>query len=168
MDRDQISMTVLPGQPPSGTIVASLHDYDGLVEGLRDRAAAVGLSYELIEDLADLANGALSKYLSDLRKKQLTIASLLRVTQVLGVKVIFVTDDKLLRAMQPYWEPRDAKKAHARRRASLGRATIERLLPVAFSEFAKLGAAARNAKLTAHGRKRLARRAAKARWSKKP
>ena len=156
------------GALDQGAIVGSFHDYDGLVEGLRARAASVNLSYELIEDLADLANGALSKYLSDLRKKQLTIASLLRVTQVLGVKVIFVTDDKLLRAMQPYWEPRDAKKAHARRRASLGRATIERLLPVAFSEFAKLGAAARNAKLTAHRRKRLARRAAKARWSKKP
>jgi transcriptional regulator with XRE-family HTH domain len=155
-------------QLPAGIVVGSFRDYDGLVDGLRARAASVGLSYELIEDLAEMSSGALSKYLSDLRVKQLTVASLIRITAVMGVRCVFVIDDELLREMRPYWELRDAGKAHARRRASLGRATIERLLPVAFSEFAKLGAAARNAKLTAHGRKRLARRAAKARWSKKP
>ena len=114
-----------------------------------------------------MAEGALGKYLADIRVKQFTVASLLRVASVMGVRCVFVIDDNLLREMKPYWELRDEKKAHARRRASLGRATLERLLPVVFSEFAKRGAAARNEKLTAHRRKRLAQRAARARWSKK-
>ena len=48
-------------------VIGSFRDYDGLVDGLRARAASVGLSYELIEDLAEMSSGALSKYLSDLR-----------------------------------------------------------------------------------------------------
>jgi hypothetical protein len=162
-------MTGPLGQPiPFGAIVGEFADYDGLVERLRERAASVGLSYRIIEELAEMGEGSLAKYLSDIRVKQFTVGSLVRVAAVMGVRCMFVIDDNLLREMRPFWELRDGKKAHARRRASLGRVTMERLLPVAFSELGKIGAKARNSKLTPHRRKRIAQRAAKARWSKKP
>jgi hypothetical protein len=88
-----------------GAIVGSFSDYDGLVEGLRERASAVGLSFAMIDDLAGLAEAGTAKYLG--------LQTFLSITEALAIRAIFVEDEKMLRRMKPMWGRRDGKKAHA-------------------------------------------------------
>jgi hypothetical protein len=149
--------------------VAAFSDYDGLIEVLRERAANIGLSYGTIDGLCEFAEGQAGKYLADARARQLTIAPLLKIAEVLAIKGLFVEDAELKRRMQPMWEMRDAAKAHARRRAPIGDVTLRRFLPTIAAEMGRRGAANRNAALTPETRRALARAAARARWqSRRP
>jgi hypothetical protein len=64
------------------------------------------------------------------------------ISTALGIKGLFVTDEALLRQMQPFYEKRDERKAHARRRAPLGEVTLRRVRPAVPSELGRRGAAA--------------------------
>jgi hypothetical protein len=96
----------------------------------------------------------------------MSIASLLAIAKVLGVKSIMITDERLMMQMLPLWEKRDASKVHARRRASLSQVTLKRVMSPVAAELGRRGAAARNAKLGPEARRRLARAAARARWAR--
>jgi hypothetical protein len=146
-----------------GAIVGSFTDYDGLIEAVRARIDAVGVSQQALEECAGLCEGALPKYLSDLRVKHLSISSLLQIAEAIGVRAILVEDPKLLRRMKPLWSKRDARRIHARRRA-LGPITLKRILPAAAAEMGRRGAQARNAALGPETRRKLAQAAARARW----
>jgi hypothetical protein len=148
-------------------VIGEFADYDGLIEGLRQRAAAVGLSYRSIDELANFGEGATGKYLADLRVKHFTVASLLRMTTVLGVKAVFVIDPEMAVAMAPEWGKRDARRAHARRLARVGKTTIVRLLPAVAGEYARRGGKARMASMTAEMRRRFASAGGRARWHKR-
>jgi transcriptional regulator with XRE-family HTH domain len=142
-------------------------DYDGLVEALRDRAAAVGLSFSALEDLAGLGESAAAKYLSDLRVKNLGLKSFFAITETLGVRAIFVEDEQLLAQVRQHWAQRDERKAH---RAShlakrLGPTTIARVLPEIARVMGGRGGAKRR-ELPAETRRALATAAARARWRK--
>jgi hypothetical protein len=54
--------TTLPDSTDSvqvnGAIVGSFTDYDGLVEQLRERISALGLSYRVLEEIAGMAEGS--------------------------------------------------------------------------------------------------------------
>jgi hypothetical protein len=145
-------------------VVATFADYDGLIEALRERAASMGLSYATVDCLCEFAEGGTGKYLSDARARQLTVAPLLKIAEVLAIKGLFVEDAELLRRMKPFYEKRDELKAHARRRAPLGAVTLRRVLPAAAAEMGKRGAIARNSRLAPEVRSALARAAARARW----
>jgi hypothetical protein len=99
--------------------------------------------------------------------KNLSVTSLLQISEAVGIRGIFVTDEKLLRKYRPLYENRNERKIHARQRAKLGAATMRRVTPVVLSEIGKRGAAARNAKLTPEVRAELARAAAQCRWNRK-
>jgi hypothetical protein len=140
-------------------------DYDSLVAALRERAAAIGLSFAQIDELANLAESGTAKYLSDLRVKTLGLQTFFAITETLGIRAIFVEDERLLEQMRPHWRRRDEGKAH---RASplakrLGQATIARVLPVIARELGRRGGLRRR-ELPAAERVRLARMAARARW----
>jgi hypothetical protein len=145
-------------------VVAAFTDYDGLIEALRERAASIGLSYAMVDSLCAFAEGQSGKYLSDARARQLTVAPLLKIAEVLAIKGVFVEDTELLQRMKPFYEKRDELKAHARRRAPLGPVTLRRVLPAAAAEMGKRGAVARNIRLAPEVRRALARAAARARW----
>jgi transcriptional regulator with XRE-family HTH domain len=147
-----------------GAVVGSFTDYDSLIEQLRARISAVGLSYATLEDLVGMCDGTLGKYLSDVRVRRLSIESFLKISEAVGVRGVLVTDDTLLRKYRPLYENRDSAKAHPRRRARLGDVTLKRVLPAAAAELGRRGAAARNAALPAEVRRELARAAARARW----
>jgi hypothetical protein len=147
-----------------GQLVGGFTDYDSLVEQLRARIGAVGLSYRVLEEIAGLPEGGAGKYLADARARHLSVDSLLKISEAVGIRGMFVTDEKLLRKMQPLFEMRDGRKVHARRRAKLGAVTLRRVRPAVLSELGKRGAAARNAKLGPEARRALAQAAARARW----
>jgi hypothetical protein len=145
-------------------VVGAFTDYDGLIEALRERAASIGLSFAMIDCLSEFSEGGTGKYLSDTRVRHLSVASLLKITETLGISSLLYVDPELTARMRPMWEKRDELKAHARRRAPIGATTLKRVRPAVLSELGKKGAAARNAKLSPETRRALARAAALARW----
>jgi hypothetical protein len=149
---------------PPGAIVGEYADEDALIALLRERAAQLGLSYRVIDEIAGFGENYTGKILADTRMKTLTVSSLLAIAGVLAIRGQFVVDDRQLRRMQPLYENRDAAKVHARRRASLGPVTLKRVLPAAAAEMGRRGAAARNGALTPAVRRALAQAAARARW----
>jgi hypothetical protein len=163
MTLDSDKQVVIGGQV-IGQLAGGFTDYDGLIETLRARIVAAGLSYRVLEEIAGLPEGGATKYLSDTRARHFSVDSLLQISEALGIRGMFVTDDALLRQMQPLYEKRDERKAHAHRRAPLGATTLRRVRPAVLSELGRKGAAARNAKLSPALRSELARLAARARW----
>jgi hypothetical protein len=151
-----------------GTLVGGpqgFSDYDGLVAALRERASQIGLSFAAIDELANIGEAATAKYLSDLRVKNLALKSFFAISETLGVRAIFVEDERLLAQMKPHWQRRDERKAH---RAShlakrLGPTTIARVLPTVAREMGRRGGAKRR-ELPPEVRRALARAAARVRW----
>jgi hypothetical protein len=147
-----------------GKLVGRFDDYDALVERVRERAADIGLSYQMIDEISGLAEGHCGKVLADLRARQMGLNTFLAITQSLGIRAVFFADEKLTAQMAPLYEKRNQNKAHARRRASLGPVTLKRVLPAVASEMGKRGAVARMNRTTPEMRTQLARAAARARW----
>jgi hypothetical protein len=129
----------------------------------------VGLSYGVLEQLAapPLPEGAAGKYLAPLQVRSLTISSLLRICQPLGLRAVLYVDEALTRKWQQQWGCRDGAKAHTRRCVPLGKAQPRRVLPSVASEMGRRGAIATNAKLTPELRSEAARRAVQARWARR-
>jgi hypothetical protein len=86
-----------------GDDVGKFEDGDALVDQLHKRAAYIGLSYGVIDELAGFPEGGTRKYLAPLRVRQLTIPSLLRLTEALGLKALLYVDPKLVAKMAPAW-----------------------------------------------------------------
>jgi hypothetical protein len=148
--------------PADGAIVGSFTDYDGLIEQLRERAAAVGLSFAMIDDIAGLAESGTAKYLSALRVKNLGLQTFFAITEAMGIRAIFIEDPQLLAQVRPRWARRQEEKAH-RSTKRLGPITIARVLPDIAREMGRRGGAKRR-ELPAEVRRELARAAALARW----
>jgi hypothetical protein len=131
---------------------------------LRKRAAYVGLSYGLIDELTALGEGSTGKYLSPARVRHLSISSLLKITAVLGLRPLLFVDEALTRKMQRQWTLRDAGKVHSRRQPSLGPAQMRRVLKPVAAELGRRGGVARMSKLSLEQRREIGRRGAAVRW----
>jgi hypothetical protein len=131
---------------------------------LRKRAAALGVPYRVLDELTGLGEGGTAKYLADLHLKHLSIRSLLKMTEALGVKAVLVIDEGLVREMRPLWDMRDVRRARAKRLAPLGQRTVARVLPEVAREMGRRGGSMRMQKLSPRLRRRLAQMAARARW----
>jgi hypothetical protein len=112
---DLDSRTVTIAGKAVGKLAGELGSYDDLVESLRQRAAQLGVSYRILEEVAGLAEGCVGKYLSDTRARHFTVDSLLQITGALAVRTVFVEDVEQLRRMQPLYETRNELKVRARR-----------------------------------------------------
>lgn len=135
-------------------------DVDTRVEVLRQRMADIDVSYGHVEELANMGEGSLRKYLSDTHVRQLTVNSLLALTSALGLRVELHVEPKLVRRMQPYWLKRDGSKAHGRRPPSVSAVTVKRFLPTIAAEMGRRGGEAWVAKTTPEQRRELGRRGA--------
>jgi hypothetical protein len=154
-----------PTQVDGANVVGSFVDYDGLVSAQRERAADIGLSFAVIDELSGLAESATAKYLSDLRVKNLGLRTFFAITETLAIRAIFVEDPKLLARMKQHWQRRDEGKAHCcgHHAKRLGPITLRRVVPAAAAEMGRRGGAKRR-ELPAEVRRALAVAAAKARW----
>jgi hypothetical protein len=152
----------------TSTLFSVFRTDDDLVTAMRRRAAYIGASYGLIDQLTEMGEGSTGKYLSPARARQLTINSAMRICEALGLRLAVVVDEKLVAEMSPSWGGRDVTKVNAGRRAiQLGAQSLKRARPQVLSELGRKGAIARNTKLTPAERHRLAIRAARARWNRK-
>jgi hypothetical protein len=150
-----------------GELLAAFEDSEDLVEALRERTAYIGLSYGLLDAIAGLPEGGTGKYLSPLRVRQLTMNSMLKLTNALGLKPLLVVDAELVRKVQPKWEKRDERKINARRPPSLGQTQLKRLLKPIAAELGRRGHLARMKGTTPEQRRAIGQRGAMARWRNK-
>jgi hypothetical protein len=160
-------MTDEPSAEPAAIGGDVVWDADTLIEALRRRMAGIGASYSCIEQLANMGEGSLRKYLSDARVRQLTVNSLLRLATVLGLRVELYADEKLTRRVQAMWSKRDGSRVHARRLPSLGRATLKRILKPAAAELGRRGGRARMAAMTPEQRRLMGQLGAADRWGRR-
>jgi hypothetical protein len=156
--------SVVIGGNVVGTLLDVFRDDDELIEQLRRRAAFVGASFGIIDEFSGLGEGSTTKYLSAARTKQLTMSSLLKISRVLGLKALLMTDEAQTRRMQRLWIRRSDKRAHSRRPPALGRAQLKRFLKPIASEMGRRGAASWLARTTPEQRRELGRRGAAVRW----
>jgi hypothetical protein len=157
---------VIIGTDVVGELLAVFENNDDVVAALRARMTYVGMSFGLLEVLAKppLPEGAAAKYLAPLQLRSLTISSLLRLAEPLGLKAILVVDEALTRKWQKQWTKRDTAKVHGKRQPSLGQTQIRRLLRPLAAELGRRGGIARQAKLTAEQRREIGLAGARARW----
>jgi hypothetical protein len=152
-------------QVPADAAIGDFTDADALVEVLRERIAALHVSYGVLDDLTELGEGGVAKYLAPLRVKQLTMVSLLKLTTALGLRGVLVIDPELARKMSRHWKTRDETKAHAQRCAStLSTKTVRRVMPQVAAEMGRRGGCKTRDRKTPDERQVHARMAANARW----
>jgi hypothetical protein len=163
--RHQVDHCLVTRASVIGGMAETLSTSDDVVAAIRERMTTIGVSYGTVEHLSGIGENSISKYLSSVRSRELTIASLLRITEVLGLRLALVVDEELVRKMQPEWGSRDAKRIHARRPA-LGKSTLKRVLKPVAAELGRRGHVARMRATSGEQRRNIARVAATARWQR--
>jgi hypothetical protein len=90
-------------------VLATVTDYDEMIDALRARMAELGVTNETIGAIAGLAGGYVGKLLAPSRIKKLGVMSFGVMLQSLGLKLLVVEDTKTSAKMRPQWAQR--KKA---------------------------------------------------------
>jgi hypothetical protein len=137
-------------------------DYDGMVAQLRSWVEARGISYALLDELANLAAGTTGHVLGEAQTKRLGMMSLLAMMSTLGLRCRFEEDPALVEQMRPHWEQCEVGKQRTHREARIGKTAMKRVFPAVLRELSKRGNAARNIALSAARRRAIARKAGKA------
>ncbi len=141
----------------------TITDYHGLIEALRARKDALGLSNEIVDELGGLTRGHTDKILGPSRNKNLSPMTFDVMLGVLALQVSLVPDIDAALKMESRWEKRSP--AHVRAKCSLvSKKVLDSARPHILSEMSAKGVEARKTKLTPIQRSKIARKAAKARW----
>jgi hypothetical protein len=147
---------------PSALPLGIITDYQSLHAILRARADALRLSRQSIDGIAGFADGYASKLLSPSPVKILGERSLGPLLTALGIKLAALEDPD---AMARFPTKRERRAEHQVRRGMQGFAGKRRRRNWLFTpETAREAALTRMSKLSAEKRRKLARRAARARW----
>jgi len=160
--------SVSPGAPSptdmrsdaAGTRVAH---YAQLLDAIRLRVAELGISYDLIDEFAGLADGYFSKLMCDPPIKRMGSMTLFLVLQTLGLQVVLANDVKALARTQKRFKKRGAP--HHTQGKLAGQAATHLYQDFLFLR-AQKGGLARAAKVSYREASRLGRRGAKLRWAK--
>lgn len=165
--------------------IAVVRDHDELVDALRARKDALGLSDQFVDECCFETGGHCNQVLGPSRRKNLGRKSLDGLLITLGCALVLVEDAERVRFMEAQWESRVAYniRPHLNR---VSRAAVERVKPAIFSEMGRRSGEIRNTQqtvwcaskigrkggratarnLTREQRAQSARRAAIARWAK--
>jgi hypothetical protein len=149
-----------PDLPALGVIT----DYASLHEALRRRADQLRLSRTTLDSLTGLADGHSSKLLALSHPKILGEKSFGVMLEALGLRLVVEEDPQALAKYAARCEPRAEHQVRNGHRSH--KARIRRKAWLWNTERARRAATARMAALTPRQRRRLARRAALARWQK--
>jgi hypothetical protein len=136
----------MSGEPTRLDIIGTLDDYGAMLEFLKDRMRMCGLTYDSLDALAGLSDGHSSKLMGGAMVKMFGIMSLLAVTRALGIKGVFLIDQRAAGQMREHWgEPVDNRRK-ASRRYPIGKATIDRVMPAVAREMGRRGGCVRGAR----------------------
>ena len=144
--------------------IAVVRDHDELVDALRARKDALGLSDQFVDETCFETAGHCNQVLGPSRRKNLGRKSLDGLLITLGCALVLVEDPERVRMMERQWERRVAYNIRATQRVS--RSAVERVKPFIFSQYGRKGARRANAYATAAQASRNGRKAARARARK--
>jgi len=125
-----------------GTIIGEARDHDELVALLRRRKDALQLSDKVVEEIADMAPGHVSKLLAPAPVKALGQTSLTPLLGALGLKLIVVEDPDQARRVRRRWSKR------AENRVKNAPHTLRTARPIVLSRPARAANAARWSRTT--------------------
>jgi hypothetical protein len=141
--------------------LATVTDYNGLIEALKARQAEIGITNATLEALTGLQPGYVGTLFGSSRGRSLGGTSFGLLLGGLAVKMIIVVDLDAARRMEKRWEQRE--------RPLMLNGAQHKLIEIKFTrrhmkKIAKKSRAARMEKMTPAQRRRVARKAAKSRW----
>lgn len=140
----------------SMTPLATIRCYNDLVDALRARKAELGLSDDVLDEVAGLTKGHTNKVLGPSRERGIGAATLEAYLIALAIDLVMVENAKKLVEMQPYYSAREET------RVRINPAIGDRVLSRAMKKLAK----DRWAKVPPEQRSEIARRLSWQRWAK--
>jgi hypothetical protein len=166
----------------SPKLLAQAIDYESLREGLRARAAELGITRQTIDHVGRLPDGHAGGLLAENSARTFGIRSLGKLLKALGVRLLLVEDlettartARLMgrRRSEPqavegerHWRSKRKPLAKPMRSGAHPKGNGRDTGAVSASEMGQRGARARNDSMTKDERSAAARRAASARWAK--
>lgn len=156
----------LPQSKPR--ILGTAVDYDGMIDLLAARKAALGLSNRQV-DLHGFADGFCDKALGPAREKSLGAKTMTAMMEVLAIDWVAVESLEKAVRMAAIWEVRNGSQVRDNPNR-VSRRQLVRVMTAIGAAGNRAGAAskgglARAAKLSKRRRREIARRAAQARWA---
>lgn len=159
-----------PVDVPIEAPLATVTDYDGLIVALIARMKQLGLTVQLIDELALLPDGNAGKIFGPARVKNLGPKSLGGMLDVMCAKMILVSDPAALERLEIRRKRLidDGKRVRpvvaTVRTASLGKIQMKRVTPAVMREMQVRSRDTYRHVTKASTRRRVARTAARARW----
>lgn len=144
--------------PPVSPVYATASDHNALLAAIRRRIDELELPHQVVEHLAGLQNGYLTKVIANPPPKRASPFTLFLIVQALGLDMQLVENPQVMERLRPRYE----KKKLKRKIRPAGR--IVELTPDFYKRISRMGNDARSRKLTPECRSELARVAAGARW----
>lgn len=135
-------------------------DYDGLMEGLYARKAALGLTDERLDELVGWASGYTGKLMGPTPSKRLGVLTMFELCQALGLELVLREVPGQAERIQQRCGKRDERRVV---RLNVRMARLPWLIN---KETAPKMAEARRAKIPPAKRRAIARKAIRARWRK--
>lgn len=145
--------------------IATVTDYDSLIEAFRTIKDRRGLSFAMVDDLAGLTRGHSEKILGQSQTKGLSPIMLQTFLDIFAVKLVMVVDEDAEQRMAGRWERRDEGRVRVDAHR-VSKKLMERARPLVFKEMSAKAALARK-NIPPEKRSAIARRAAKARHRKR-
>jgi hypothetical protein len=140
-------------------VIAEFADYDGMLAGVRTRVAELNVNGEAFDDYAGLPIGYLSKLIGIRPVRRIAMTSMGPLFDALGVRCVMIENPVATERLKNHLPPRNTSYVRA-----MPADACMVLTPRMLKRIRRLGGQARMARLTAKQRRKLARRAALARW----
>lgn len=154
-------------------LIAEVTDYNSLQAALRQRVVALNISYKTVDNEADLTPGHANKLLSTYPIRALGRTTLGPMLAALGIKIVIIEDPAAQARITAYPQHHGSGPKRVLKPLSMGvanlpeiRALEKRVLRDLMRKNGRKGGKARKRLVPKGRRTRIARKAAKARWSK--
>ena len=143
-------------------IIGEATNHNELIEALRARKEALGLSNAWIEHVIQLSDGHCDKILGPARERGLSQLTSDGLLSALAIKLIIVEDEAAAARMRPMWEGRDQRQVRPPYR--IARATLRYATPHVVRELGRRGGLKTWRKIDPRLRSRLMSELANLRW----
>lgn len=144
--------------------LAAVSDYDGLLSALRARVVELNITHANLDDVSGIQSGYASKLLANPPIKTLGLMSLGSVLGALGLKLLVVEDAEALKRVANM----QIERRHAKGPASMHSITVHiKISGRKLKRAQRKGGANSRKFLSRYEARKLARRAATARWARR-
>lgn len=150
-------------------VIAIVRDFGSLCDGLRRRVQHLGITFNTLDEAGFMANGHSSKILAPRPTKMIGKTTLPALLASTGCMLLLVEDQHAMAQIEPLLQKSTRKQFYAGN-AMLARRKAQRRKSAPFRAnpaFAKMMRSIQILKQSPAQRKTIARKAARARWSKK-